>query len=196
MLRKILSTVMSIALLFSIMTVLPAASSNDIQEIDIKKTRSVVPYIEEYYVSNDFESHVISINRLTLVMTIDGEVYEPSLDILPKTRATIDYETALDFSYNIPWRGTVAAVGVIIATVPGIGFTIAGAIAALWATEGSPLYITGTQYQSKESYYSNYSNTYYNKVITKNICAYTDSISPNNLIYGPADGSWFDPVRP
>lgn len=34
------------------------------------------------------------------------------------------------------------------------------------------------------------------KVITKNICAYTDSISPNNLIYGPADGSWFDSIRP
>lgn len=152
----------------------------------------ISPYEEEYIFTENGETHVIIINRQTYVLTIDGEEIIPEIEEIPLTRATVNYSTGINLTYDIPWRGAAAMTGVIIATVPYIG-TVAGAIVAAIATEGNPLRITMTQYKSVESYYSSYAGIYYNKVINKNIRAYSPV---NTLIYGPVDGAWFDPVRP
>ena len=160
------------------------------------EVRYLSAYIEEYIVTDHNEIHRIIINRDTYVLTIDGEDYYPIIQELAMPMTTMDYSSAVNLTYNIPWRGTAAVISTLLSVCPGIGYNIAAAIVAYVAAEGAPLYITFTQYKSVEDYYSTYYNIYYKKAINMNLRAYKNSISSNNFIYGPVNGSWFDPVRP
>lgn len=188
--KKILAFICSFAIMFTVMSPVSAANTVD---VDVKY---LSPTLEQYTVISGDEKHIITIDRETYVLTIDGEEFVPEITEIPLTRATVDYSSAVNVKYDIPWRGVSVMAATIMATVPGIGWTIAAAIVGAIAAEGDKLYITMTQYHSKESYYSSYTGSYYKKAINKNIKAYSGSISSSNLIYGPVDGAWFDPVRP
>jgi len=157
------------------------------------ESKMIDAYTEQIKVYGYGEEHIITINHTTHILTIDGEDIIPTIIDYPQPQATLDSNSAINLSYEIPWRGAVAMAGAIVATIPGIGWTIAGSIAAAIATEGNPLFITMTQYKSIENYYSSYTGSYYKKAINMNIRAY----SPRNVfIYGPENGAWFDLVRP
>lgn len=47
----------------------------------------------------------------------------------------------------------IPAVAPIMATVPGVGWNVAGSIAGTIAAEGNPLYATLMQYKSIENYH-------------------------------------------
>lgn len=68
--------------------------------------------------------------------------------------------------------------------------------ASTLTADAENVWMTFTQYESKESYYSNYNAVYYKKCINKNVTFYKTSVSNANKIYGPVQGSWFDPIRP
>lgn len=150
-------------------------------------------YTEQVKVSGYGEQHIITLNHDTYILTIDGEKFIPEIAEVPLSRATIDYSSAINLSYDIPWRGTLAMAGAIMAAIPGIGWTIAAGIAGAISAEGQPLFITMTQYKSIENYYSSYTGSYYKKAINMNIRAYCPR---SVLIFGPANDGWFDPVRP
>lgn len=188
--KKILAFICSLTMIFIVVSPVSAKNSVDVDVTYLS------PTLEEYIVTDGDEKHIITIDRETYVLTIDGEKFVPKISEIPMTRATVDYSSGLYLEYDIPWRGAAAMTAAIMAAVPGLGWTIAGAIVGAIAAEGEKLYITLTQYSSKESYYSSYTCSYYKKAINKNIKAYSKSISPSNLIYGPVDGAWFDPVRP
>ena len=202
--KKNLATFLSITMLFCVTTTDVFALENEKNiengesSFNFSKKISFDPFVEKYVISDANEYHVIEINRITNILILDGEVFIPTIDNYSSITlfATVDYATALYLTYDIPWRGTLAMTGVIMATIPGIGWKVAAAIVSFLATEGDKLYVTCTQYQSKEQYYSQYHGMYYKKSINKNIKAYKKSISPSNLIYGPVDGGWFDPIRP
>lgn len=188
--KRLLSIICTFAMVFIGALPVKATDSNDIE------INYLTPNLIEYIVTDGNDTHRITINRETYVLTINGETFVPEIEEIPLTRATIDYSTAINLKYDIPWRGMAAMASAIMAVVPGLGWTIASAIVGAIGAEGEKLFITMTQYQSKESYYSSYAGIYYKKAINKNIRAYTRSISSGNLIYGPVDGGWFDPVRP
>lgn len=201
--KKILTIMLSIITIFCTTTLNVFALGNN-RSLENKespftfsKKRSFDPFVEKYVISDGNEYHVIEINRITNVLVLNGEELIPTIkkynDIVPFT--TVDYTTRFDVTYDVPWRGTLAMTGVIMASVPGIGWKVAAAIAGYLSSEGDKLYVTCTQYQSKEQYYSEYHGIYYKKSINKNIKAYKKSVSNNNLIYGPVDGVWFDPIR-
>ena len=117
---------------------------------------------------------------------------------LPVTRATINPSTKRQFEAKIPWKGSVVLLSAAIAGVvsggsaAGWAATIAGALTA----DAENIWVTFDQYDSKEKYYSNYEGMYYNKCINQNIKFYKTSVSSSNIILGPVNGNWFDPVRP
>ena len=154
------------------------------------------PYITQYIISDDTGEHIIKYNSLNYELTIDGSTIKPTITQFPTARATIDYGSRMNLQYSIPWRGAAVMTAALVAAIPGIGWTVAGAIIGGVAAEGSPLYVTYTQYHSAETYRSQSSGIYYKKAINKYIRAYKNSISRVNLIYGPADGGWFDPIQP
>ena len=188
--KKLLTFLCSLTLMFTIIS--PVSTKNPV-DVDVSY---LSPTLKEYVITSGDEKHIITIDRETYVPTIDGEEIVPEIEEVPFTRATVDYSTANNLTYDIPWRGTAAVFATLIALVPGLGTTVISTIVGFAAAEGEKLYVTMTQYRSKESYYSSYTGSYYKKAINKNIRAYTSNISPNNLRYGPVDGAWFDPVRP
>lgn len=145
----------------------------------------------QYILIIDYANHYIQ---------IDDEVIPYSVEeiSIPPTRATINYSTARNFSSKIPWKGSTilltAAITAAVAGVAAAGWaaTIAGALTA----DAENIYLTFTQYDSVESYYSSYHGYYYKKCINKNITFYENEIDSDKIIYGPVDGNWFDPVRP
>ena len=163
----------------------------------VASTINVEECRDEYVVIDDFIIHTISINRITNVLTIDGIDYYPEIERTTVPYSTVDYATAANYSYKIPWKGAVATATTIAGFLSNsikVG-VILGAINGV-AAEAPNLHLTFTQYQSKEIYYSNYYNTNYRKAINKNVSVYKNSISSSNRIYGPVDGGWFDPIRP
>ena len=194
--KKFLATILSITMIFCMTTSNVFAQEEN--SFEFYKVSSFDPFVEKYIISDADEYHVIMINRVTNILILDGEVFTPTIEninsIVPF--ATVDYSTGYNVSYEIPWRGALAMAGVIMASIPGTVWTVAAAIATGLSAEGDNLHVTCTQYQSKEQYYSQHHGTYYKKSINKNMKAYKKSVSDSNLIYGPVDGNWFDPIRP
>ena len=81
--------------------------------------------------------------------------------------------------------------------MPGVGWGVAAAAASGVASYAPNwVYVTYTQYKSKQTYTSSYDGIKYNKCINQKIRIYKNSVSSKNLVYGPFNGSWFNPVRP
>ena len=192
--KKIIVVLCSILMLISISTPIPTYAK-DFNDLNIQMN-NISPYIEEYIVYDKGEKHIITINRETYALTIDDEIFMPTIEEIPITRTSVDYSTGANLKYEIPWRAASVMIASLIAVVPGLKYQVASAIISAVVSEGSPIFVTYTQYRSKESYYSTYHGMSYKKCICKNIRAYENSISSKNLIYGPVDGGWFDPIRP
>lgn len=203
--KKIISAILTICMTFAFFNCSPVLAAEDdnivyigngyIQEIETGNINTkqwiVVDGDTKYNLYVDYDKHI---------MKIDDEIihFEVTDIELPLTRATIDYSTARTFQSKIPWKGSVILLTAGIAAVvsggaaAGWAATIAGALTA----DAENIWVTFTQYDSKETYYSSYYSTYYKKSINKNITFYKTSISSSNKIYGPVDGGWFDPIRP
>lgn len=142
-------------------------------------------------------NHFISINYETMEMSIDNEKVHFEYEEIRNDRATIDSSSAAKITSKIPWKGSVILLSAAIAglisggTAAGWAATIAGAITA----DAENIYVSFTQYKSKEKYWSSHTNTYYNKYINKNII-FRQTSSTGKILCGPVNGSWFDPVRP
>lgn len=197
-----------IVLLLAVVTVFAVAPFQNVSAIDISNLEdgTVIeldtdkPYERKGIVVDNGIVHNLYVNYKDNYMTIDNEVIEFEITELeiPLTRATIDYSSARNIQMKIPWKGSVillaSAIGFAVGGVNGSG--IAGTIAGALTADAENLWVTYTQYDSKESYYSSYANVYYKKSINKNINFYETSVKASNKVYGPIQGSWFDPVRP
>lgn len=113
----------------------------------------------------------------------------------------VDYSTGIHQYIELPWKA-VSDISIALAsrfvkkeTIKNIIAIVNAALIGL-ESESPRLYLAYTQYSSKESYYSNYSNTYYHKAINLGICIYAVDDNGRSLLCGPYSGSWFDPVRP
>lgn len=119
----------------------------------------------------------------------------------PYAIPNVDYSTGIYQYIELPLE-KLAAISIVLASRFVKQETIKTIIAAINATiiglhsDDQSLYLEYTQYSSKDSYYSNYTNTYYHKAINLGICIYAVSRNGRQLICGPYDGNWFDPVRP
>lgn len=150
---------------------------------------------EEYHVTMNYETNQLFIDGVEIYTEIATEENIKNT-IMPF--ATFDRSTGVTVSHKIPWKGSVTLLAGAIAglisggSAAGWATTIAGALTA----DAKNLWVRYTQYKSKENYYSNYHGTYYKKARNMNIKFYKTSIASKNLIYGPVNGSWFDPIRP
>lgn len=195
--KKLLSVLLLVAMVAT--TLIPSsAKGNEVVELDgiQVEVNYVEPYLEEYTFYDTDGKHIVTMNRETFALTIDGEVIMPTITELPVSRTTVDYSTAVNVKYEIPWKGVASVVASLVSKAPGIKYDVASGIVNAVAAEGPTLISTYTQYRSVEQYYSSYHGAYYNKVISLNSCVYKNSISSSNLLYGPVDGDWFDPIRP
>lgn len=203
--KKIISMVLMICLCFGLVNIIPIQAADNIvyvgdgyiQELETynpdTKRWKVVDSNKEYDLIINYNEHYIQIDDEITPYLVE-EVELPT----PATRATIDYSSARNLQYKVPWKGSAtllaAVVGGLIGGVPVAGWvaTFAGALSA----DAENVWVTFTQYDSVESYYSNYNAVYYHKCINRNIIFYETSISNANKHWGPYHGSWFDPIRP
>ncbi len=165
--------------------------------LTIRKEIGQNPYEKKTIIYDNGKTTIVIVNHLTGDASIDGIALEKKVVHLPLPRTTVDYSTALSVQYKIPWKGSIAATSTIImALYTNIYTTTAVAIANFVAAEKYDVWVSAIQYNSKEDYYSSCYNTYYKKSIYRNITAYKNFVSKQNVIYGPKHGSWFDPIRP
>lgn len=195
--------VLMICLCCGLVNVIPIQASDNIAYVGdgyIQELETNNPDTKRWKVVDSNTEYDLLINYKEHFIQIDDEItpyFVEELE-LPVTRATIDYSSARSFQYKVPWKGSAtllaAAVGGLIGGAPVAGWaaTVAGALTA----DAENVWVTFTQYDSVESYYSNYNAVYYHKCINRNIIFYENSISSANKRYGPVHGSWFDPIRP
>lgn len=181
---------------------------------ELSNNNGIVSYLA---VEENGENNIVEINRNTNEISINGQLImveestsdddisslafqdaEPFSMIIPySTAPTINYSTALNANSRIPFRGIALFTTTLIGAIPGLGWSIASAIATSVAGYTPEwVHVTYTQYRSNQTYTSSYDGTRYNKVINRNVRVYKNSVSSGNLVYGPVHGSWFDPVRP
>lgn len=162
--------------------------------------------IKSVTIEEDGEKFLIAYNTLTNEITINGEKIYMEVDYSPKAESvsnyslfsagspTINWSSGRTYNYKIPWKGGVMTLAA------AIGALVGGANAAAWAItivgimtadSDNTIYLSFTQYESNETYYSNYSGIDYHKVINKNITFTSNS----GKMVGPYSGSWFNPVR-
>lgn len=193
--KKFLSTILSFVMLFCTVSVNPIYALNDVNTDNsyIEELKTDTPYLKKWLIIEGNKEFELTINYKEHYLIIDNELVPYTVEEiqLPSTRTTVDYSTGRNFKSKIPWNGSVtllaAAIGGILGGGAGAGWasTIAGALTA----DAENIWLTFTQYDSKETYYSSYSGTYYKKCINKNITFYENSVSKSNIIYGPKDGS-------
>lgn len=193
--KKSLIALLALLLPSYVLFALPTVVSAQTDEIPAVSSNHCGAFVDEYVFEDADGSHSVIIDHQTHILTIDGVEIIPEIEEIPLTRATVDYSTGVNLSYNIPWKTAAKTLVALIALqIPSptaqaiINVAVGSAI-----DEGNDLIVTMTQYMSSEQYYSTYYGTYYKKAINKNIRAYFPA---NRLIYGPVDGQWFDPVRP
>ena len=116
--KKLFSFLCSLAIVFA--TISPANAKSP---IDVN-VRYLSPTLEEYVISSGDEKHIITIDRETYVLNIDGEEILPEITEIPLTRATVDYSTAKNLTYDVPWRGTAAVFATLVALMPGVGTSV------------------------------------------------------------------------
>lgn len=178
----------------------------------IKKLSNDNGLVSYLAVEENGDSNIIKINEYTHEVSIDGKLLTPeyvvadnqgssfeSQDslITPYAIPTIDFRSAGRHNLKIPFGGVAVFTTALIGIVPGIGWGVAGAAASAVASYvPSWVYVTFTQYKSIETYVSSYSGSRYKKGTNRNINIYKNSVSYANLVYGPVQGGWFDPIRP
>ena len=151
------------------------------------------------------ENHIyyLAIDYNEMSLTIDNETYffqkEKAISEQTRIDPTINYSSGINYSGTVPWKGSLTLLTTALSALLGAGNSVAGwasAIVSVLTADAENIYITFTQYSSNEQYYSSYYGYYYNKRINMNIRFYESSVSSSNLIYGPVNGNWFDPIRP
>lgn len=201
--KKMISTILAICMVLTFVVIKPVYAIDDvvyvgngfIQEMDTgdlhTKEWLVVDGEQSYDLFVDYEKRIMKINDE--IINIEVEEIE-----LPLTRTTVDYSSVRNFKSKIPWKGSVTllAAGITAVVGGGNGVGWAATIASALTADAENVWVTFAQYASKETYYSSYHGMYYKKCINKNITFYKTSVSKSNIIYGPVDGGWFDPVRP
>lgn len=155
--------------------------------------------IKRWFIMEDGVSHYLELNTTTNIASLDNEEFKVEIFETPiNARTTVDSSTGTYVSSKVPYKGSAIAAATLLGAAIGgweVG-SIANMIAGVVTADLDNIYYSYRQYQSKEIYYSSYYNTNYRKVINKEISLYTNSISSSNRFYGPADGGWFDPIRP
>lgn len=201
--KKLFSAILAISMLFSLISIKPSFAKDNITYVGsgyIQEITTENPNTKKWLVVDGNNKFDLFIDYQNQIMMIDNETIHYTVEEvqLPVTRATVDYSTARKFKSKIPWKGSVTLLAAAIAglvsggAAAGWAATIAGALTA----DAENIWLTFTQYDSKESYYSSYNGVYYKKCINKDITFYETSVSSANIIYGPVDGTWFDPIRP
>lgn len=201
--KKMISMFLMFCLCCGLVSSVPIHASDDIvyvgggyiQEIETHNIDT-----KRWKVVDSDKEYDLLINYKERYIQIDGEITPYLVEVieLPTTRATINYSSARSYQYKVPWKGSAillgTAIGGLIGGINGasVGSTLASALTA----DAENVWMTFTQYESVESYYSNYNGIYYHKCINQNIIFYKTSISSANKIYGPIQGTWFDPIRP
>lgn len=200
--KKILYIIVSVIcfISYSIMPVKADSSVSAEKNESIVEIETNNPLVRKWDVMDGNTQFVLVVNYAEHYIQIDDEVIPYTVEEfqIPVTRTTIDYSTGRYIKTKIPWKGSVTLLAAAIAGVvgginaSGIASTIAGALSA----DAENIWVDFTQYDSKETYHSNYYNVDYKKCINKNVTYYKTSVSPSNKIYGPLQGYWFDPIRP
>ncbi|MGX8833351.1 hypothetical protein ACWG0P_03980 [Amedibacillus sp. YH-ame6] len=188
---------------------LGTAIFNPVMILNAKNTRQMLGdgYIEElntddaktkeWLIVDGNKEHTLYVDYEQHIMVIDGEKIQYEVTEIQQTRATINKASARNIKSTIPWKGSTillaAAIGALISggSAAGWAATIAGAVTA----DAPNIYVTFTQYDSIENYYSYYLGIYFKKSTNRNIKFYQNSTNAANLLLGPVNGGWFDPVR-
>ena len=166
--KKILSSILAICLVFTFIGSNSIFANTDnnivyvgngyIQEIDTPNSHT-----KRWLVVDGDNTYDLFIDYNKNIMKIDDEIiniYVEEIE-LPLTRTTVDYSTARNFRYKIPWKGSVTLLAAAIAGCVG-GINAAGMVATIASAltaDAENIWVTFTQYNSKESYYSNYYDT-------------------------------------
>jgi len=148
------------------------------------------------YVEIDGTKHQVYFNELTGVLKIDNELIESVSEELYITNATIDYSSATHLRYKIPYR-SVLATATVLSTVLRLpnAFTVASALASALSSDSPDIWVTYTQYRSRETYVSSYNGQSYHKNCYRNINFYENRIGGKLLYHIDGEG-WWDPIRP
>lgn len=156
-------------------------------------------YTKRWIVHDGDEEHVFIKDLETLEVIIDGETIPYTVEEMALPQATINYSSARNISYYVEWRETVSLTLSAILFIYGtytqtdtnnISDALSTAVSYLPA-----IYVTYTQYDSVESYYSSYEGVYYHKCINLNRRLRFNSSTATPAVY-LSNGSWFDPIRP
>lgn len=178
----------------------------------IKKLSSDNGVVSYLAVEENGDSNIVEINQNTHEVSIDGKLISSeyvvsdnqdssfeSQDsmIIPYATPTADFRSAGRHNLRIPFGGLAVFTTALIGAIPGVGWAVAAAAASAVATYAPNwVHLTYTQYKSIETYVSSYSGSRYKKGTNRNINVYKNSVSSANLVYGPFQGGWFDPIRP
>lgn len=185
---------------YSIMPVKADLAGGEDKKEPIVEIETNDPSVKKWDVTDGDTKYVLVINYAEHYIQINDEIIPYSVEEfeIPATRTTIDYSTGRYIKTKIPWKGSVTLLAAAIAgVVGGISASgVASTIASALTADAENVWVTFTQYDSKETYHSNYYNVDYKKCINKNVTYYKTSVSASNKIYGPLQGYWFDPIRP
>lgn len=207
--KKIVNFIIASAILFtgSVSTTIASEKSGSSDNLEftyfedgyIQEVETDNINTKEWLIYDTGKWHTLYIDYNQQIMVMDGETIRYTYEEIsvPSSRTTIDYATARKFNAKVPWKGSsVLLAAGIAALVPGTAAYIIPLIVNALTADAENVWLTFTQYDSKETYWSSYESIYYKKSINRDIIFYENSVSPANKIYGTYQGSWFDPVRP
>lgn len=139
--------------------------------------------------------NTIKYNYAKYYFEVNGEkYYSNSISF----RTSTDWSSGRYISGVLPWKGSIHLLTSLVTMFFGgkIATAVANGLVGLATGDAENIYYSYVQYKSEEDYWSDYNNTYYKKYISRDIKFYIKEISPHNIISGPHDGDWYDPIRP
>ena len=199
--RKILSVLLAVFCSISCLNLSVKAEGDpgDEPTIWVEEIETDNPFEKEWIVHYGEEEIVATQNLLTFEATIDGEEIPVYVEPIALPMTTINYSSAVAVSYKVAWKETVSLTTTIISLYIkaqyGVDVSDLATALDIYFSYQPDIYATYTQYASTESYYSVSNGVYYNKYINQNIRVCLNS-SSGTSIWGPKNGTWFDPIRP